>query len=111
VSPHEQEVRQRINTLVEAVQDDHLRSQQLFNYVWTMICVRRGLMRVVREVRSHDGTQVVLEEVRTGRNRLVSRPRELDGEIEGLAVQALAKILGDIRVSPRAELSRDNRPA
>src|SRR5579859_3567135 len=49
LNEHELEVRQRIETLVESVKDDQARSQQLFHYVWTMICVHRGLMRVVRE--------------------------------------------------------------
>lgn len=100
MNQHELEVRQRIETLVESVKDDQARSQQLFHYVWTMICVHRGLMRVVREVRSNGGTQLVLEEVKTGRHRLVSRPVELDHEVEGLAVQALTKILGEIDVAP-----------
>lgn len=100
LNQHEREVRQRIETLVESVKDDQARSQQLFHYVWTMICVHRGLMRVVREVRSREGIQLVLEEVKTGRHRLVSKPVELDHEVEGLAVQALTKILGDINVAP-----------
>ena len=100
LNQHELEVRQRIETLVESVKDDQARSQQLFHYVWTMICVHRGLMRVVREVRSREGIQLVLEEVKTGRHRLVSRPVELDREVEGLAVQALTKILGEIDVAP-----------
>jgi hypothetical protein len=98
---HELEMRQRIETLVESVRDDQTRSRQLFHYVWTMICVHRGLMRVVREVRTREGIQLVLEEVKTGQHRLVSRPVELDREVEGLAVQALTKILGDINVAPR----------
>ncbi|HEX6507365.1 MAG TPA: hypothetical protein VF221_07015, partial [Chloroflexota bacterium] len=71
---HEREIRQRIVQLVESVKDDQHRSQELFHYVWTMICVRRGLMRVVREVRTCDGTQLVLEEIKTGRHRMVPRP-------------------------------------
>jgi hypothetical protein len=38
---------------------------------------------------------VVLEEVQTGRRRLVSRPEELDTEMEALAIQALSSILSD----------------
>lgn len=90
------EIRQRINSLVDSVKDDRARSQELFQYVWTMMCVRRGLLRVVREVHGHHGTQLLLEEVRSGQHRLVSRPREIDTEIEGLAVQALARILGEL---------------
>jgi hypothetical protein len=55
-------------------------------------------MRVVREVPVSGSVQLVLEEVCTGRHRVVSRPMELDPQIEGLAVQALARILGEIRV-------------
>jgi hypothetical protein len=101
LNQHELDVRQRIETLVESVKDDQVRSRQLFHYVWTMICVHRGLMRVVREIRTREGIQLVLEEVKTGQHRLVSRPVELDHEVEGLAVQALTKILGDINVAPR----------
>lgn len=86
-------IRHRIASLVESVKDDRTRSNQLFQYVWSMMCVRRGLMRVVREVRTGGGLQLVLEEVKTGQRRLISRPDELDAEIEGLAVQALARIL------------------
>jgi hypothetical protein len=99
LNAQEVEVRRRIATLVESVKDDRARSNELFQYVWTMICVRRGLMRVVRELHTHTGVQIVLEEVRTGQHRIVSRPRELDDEIEGLAVQALAHILGEITLA------------
>ena len=88
------EMRKRIEDLVESVRDDQTRSHQLFQYVWSMMCVRRGLMRVLREVTTIDGrVQLLLEEVKTGQRRLVSRPEELDLEIEGLAVQALARML------------------
>jgi hypothetical protein len=96
LSVDEVDIRQRINTLVDSVKGDRARSQELFQYVWTMMCVRRGLLRVVREVRAHHGTQLVVEEVRSGRHHLVSRPHEIDSEIEGLAVQALARILGEL---------------
>ncbi|GAC1444635.1 MAG: hypothetical protein NVSMB52_04150 [Chloroflexota bacterium] len=99
MSSSEVEIRHRIGAFVESIQDDQRRSHDLFNYIWAMICVRRGLLRVVREIRTHDGIQVVLEEVRTGRNRVVSRPFELDSDVEGLAVQALARILGEIKVA------------
>ena len=89
----EREVRRRIETLVESVRDDRTRSNQLFHYVWTMMCVRRGLLRIVREVQSNGSQQILLEEVSTGQRRLVVRPQELDSEIEGLAVQALARML------------------
>jgi hypothetical protein len=93
-------MRRRIAALVESVEDDQVRSRELFHYVWTMICVRRGLLRVVREVSLVGKVQVVLEEVKTGRQRLVSKPKEMDNEIEGLAVQALTRILGEIRLKP-----------
>jgi hypothetical protein len=93
-------MRLRIAALVESVEDDQVRSRELFHYVWTMICVRRGLLRVVREVSLVGKVQVVLEEVKTGRQRLVSKPKEMDNEIEGLAVQALTRILGEIRLKP-----------
>src|SRR5947209_4281310 len=92
------EIRQRIASFVESIQNDQHRSRELFHYVWAMICVRRGLMRVVREINMQDGTQLVLEEVRTGRHRFVPRPRGLDSEVEGLAVQALARIRSEIPV-------------
>lgn len=88
------EVRRRIASLVESVQDDRLRSHQLFQYVWTMVCVRRGLMSIVREVNANGSIHLVVEEVRSGKRRLVPRPPELDPEVEALAVRALARILG-----------------
>jgi hypothetical protein len=97
----DREVRSRIQLLVESVKDDPVRSSELFQYVWTMICVRRGLMRVVREIRTRDGSQIVLEEVKTGHHRLIARPPELDTEVEGLAVQALTRILGELPVLRR----------
>ncbi len=99
MTPHEAEIRHRIAALVESVQDDHLRSQELFNYVWTMMCVKRGLLRVVREEGAGLRPLIILEEARTGRQRVVSRPRDLDPDLEGLAVQALARILGTIKLA------------
>jgi hypothetical protein len=98
VTRDEIEIRRRIASLVESVQDDQDRSQELIQYVWTMMCVQRGLLRIVKR---DDGGHVrlLLEEVHTGRQRLVTRPAELDDEIEGLAVQALASILGSIKVA------------
>lgn len=92
----EVDTRRRIATLVESVKGDRRRSQELFHYVWTMICVRRGLLRVVGEADVNGTQELFLEEVRTGAHRTVPRPSELDGDLEGLAVQALARILGDI---------------
>lgn len=59
------------------------------------MCVKQGLLRVVGE--DSDGGQLILEEVRTGRCRRVLRPGDLDPDLEGLAVQALARILNTIR--------------
>lgn len=92
-------MRRRITELVDSVRDDRTRSNELFHYLWTMMCVRRGLLRVVREIHSSGTTQLVLEEVRTGQQRMVTRPREIDSDLEGLAVQALARILGEIQVA------------
>jgi hypothetical protein len=89
----------RISEFVESVRNDRDRSNELFHYVWTMICVRRGLMRVVRETRVSGRVQIVLEEARTGRNRVVYRPSELDPEIEDLAIDALARMLGQDRLA------------
>jgi hypothetical protein len=97
VNADELAVRRRIDMLVESVRGDRTRSKQLFDYVWTMLCVQRGLLRIVREVETNGATQLVLEEVKTGQRRLVSRPLELDAEIEGIAVQALTRILDDGR--------------
>jgi hypothetical protein len=96
---YEAEVRRRIANLVESVEGDQRRTRDLFHYVWTMMCVRRGLLRIVRELPSARGTRIVLEEVRTGRTRLVLRPAEIDPELEGLAIQALARILGEIKIA------------
>ena len=93
------EIRRRITSLVESVQDDPDRSQELVHYVWTMMCLERGLLRVVRREQSNGLVRLVLEEVHTGRHRLVTRPMDLDDEIESLAVQALARILGLIKVA------------
>lgn len=95
VTPDELELKGKISALVESVKGDRVRSNQLFQYIWTMMCVRRGLMRVVREFDTSGTRQLVLEEVRTGQHRLVARPRELDRDLEGLAVQALARILSE----------------
>jgi hypothetical protein len=99
VTRHEIEIRGRIAALVASVQDDQERSNELFQYVWTMMCVDRGLLRIARREGSGDHVRLVLEEVHTGRHRLVVRPRDLDDEIETLAVQALARILGLIKVA------------
>jgi len=92
-------MRRRIATLVESVDGDQYRARELFHYVWTMMCVRRGLLRVVREDSSGGRTKILVEEVRSGQNRVVPRPVDLDPELEGLAVQALARILGEIKIA------------
>lgn len=99
VTGHELEIRRRIASLVESVQDDQNRSHELFQYVWTVMCVERGLLREVRREEAGGHTRLVLEEIHTGRHRLVTRPADLDDEIESLAVRALARILGLIKVA------------
>jgi hypothetical protein len=84
---------ERIGLMVEALKGDQSRSSDLFQYLWSMMCVRRGLLRVVREVPSRDGTQLILEEVATGNHRFVARPPQLEPELETLAVQALSRML------------------
>ena len=64
-------VQERIALLVSRIQDDRARSSELFNYTWTMLCVRRGLMRVVRETWVADTKQLVVEETRSGRQHIV----------------------------------------
>jgi hypothetical protein len=91
------EIEQKINLLVESVKDDRVRANQLFQYVWSMICVRRGLLRVVRVTGNGEGYRLLLEEVQSGRQRVVIRPAGLDSDIEGLAIQALTRILSDVR--------------
>lgn len=93
VKPAERQVLDRIHLLVDSVRDDPTQSSELFQYVWAMVCVREGLMRVVRETETRGGCQVVLEERATGNHRIVARPACLDLEVEGLAVQALSHIL------------------
>ena len=89
----EVEIRRKIGDLLESVQHDRSKTQQFFQYLWTMMCVRRGLLRIVREVPSNGTIQFELEEVQTGQSRLVTRPADLDEELEGLAVQALGRML------------------
>jgi hypothetical protein len=99
VQPTELEIRRRIGQLVESVEHDQARSQELFHYVWTMMCVRQGLLRLTREETVHGRERLVLEEVRTGRQRVVLRPVGLDRDIESLAIQALARIMGVMKVA------------
>jgi hypothetical protein len=96
LTPDDTELYHRIALLIESVKDDRLRTNQLFRYIWTLICVRRGLMRVVRVVQGAESRQLVVEELQTGRMRIVACPSGLDAEVEGLAVQALARILSDV---------------
>jgi hypothetical protein len=99
------ELRYRIGLLIESVKDDRARTNQLFQYVWTLICVRRGLMRLVRIVHGEGSRQLIVEEVQTGRLRIVGCPPGLDPDIEGLAVQALARILSDVKPWDRRQAS------
>lgn len=99
MSEYEYALRARIASLVESVQDDQQQSQELFQYVWSMMCVRRGLLRIVREHPTDSGEGVLLEEVRTGSVRRVNRPREMDPDLEDLAVDALSRILAEVRLA------------
>lgn len=87
------QIRERIAQLLESVEGDVARSDQLFQYVWSMVCVQHGLLRIVREVDSDDTIQIVLEEVKTGNTRIVAKPRGIDDDVEVLAVRALDGIL------------------
>jgi hypothetical protein len=95
----EHDLRGRISHLLQSIEDDTSRSNEVFHYLWIMTCVRRGLMRVVREFSTLEARHVVLEEIRNGRQRLVAKPVGLDPEIETLAVEALARILGEIKLA------------
>lgn len=87
------DLQHQIATVVEHAQEDPRRAHDLFNYAWTMVCVQRGLMRVVREIPVSGACQVVVEEIRSGRQRLVVKPLGLEGDVERLAVEAMARIL------------------
>jgi hypothetical protein len=97
LSRDDTELQHHIAQLIESVKDDRIQTNQLFQYVWTLMCVRRGLMRVLRVVQGEGARQLVVEEIHTGRLRIVARPPGLDAEVEGLAVQALARILSDVK--------------
>lgn len=86
-------LRARIASVVQGAEGDRTRTQDLFQYAWTMVCVQRGLMRVVREMTANDSSQLVVEEVRSGRLRMVAKPQGLDADVERLAVEAMATIL------------------
>lgn len=86
-------IRGRIARVVEQAQGEPRHAHDLFNYTWTMVCVQRGLLRIVREVPATHPCQIVVEEVRSGRYRLVAKPPGLDGDVEQLAVEAMSRIL------------------
>lgn len=90
------DIHRRITALVESLRDDREQSGELFNYVWTMMCVRRELMTVVGEIRSGSRSKIIVEDGK-GNRRSVIRPLGLDGEVESLAVQALDHILATAR--------------
>lgn len=83
----------RIASVVEQAQVDPRDAHDLFNYAWAMVCVQQGLLRIVRELPATNPRQVLVEEVRSGRHRLVAKPAGLDGDVELLAVKAMARIL------------------
>lgn len=93
LNEYSSDIKQRITDVVESAKEDGGRSAEFFGYVWTMMCVKRGLMRVIDEIPDGSTMQLLVEEVRTGHHRLVARPRGVDRDIEGLAVQALDRIL------------------
>ena len=86
------QIQARIGLMVEAMKDDPSMSTELFQYLWSMLCVRRGLLRVVREVASRDGFNSCSRNV-TGNRRFVARPAHLEPEPGGAAVQALASMV------------------
>jgi hypothetical protein len=92
VSDQENDARRKIDGLLQSVQDDRARSNSLFQYLWTVMCIDRGLLRVVEE-RSQGGEFLIVEEAGTGRRRRVARPCQLDAYTEGLAVQALSRLI------------------
>lgn len=87
------QIRERMALLLESVAGDVARSDQLFQYVWSMVCVQHGLLRIVRKVDLDDTMQIVLEEVKTGNTRVVAKPHGIDDDVEVLAVRALDGIL------------------
>jgi len=96
LNQEELDIRRRIGALVESLRDDREQSGELFEYVWTMMCVRRGLMTVVGEIRSGSRTKIIVEDGE-GNRRSVVRPIGMDGDVESLAVQALDHILATTR--------------
>jgi hypothetical protein len=88
------DLQRRIDDLLESVKGDRRAADELFQYTWTMVCVQRGLMRVVDEMRLEDRPQLVVEEVRSHRQHVVYRPIGIDPDVEKLAVSALARLLG-----------------
>lgn len=92
VSEQENDARRKIDGLLQSVQNDRARSNSLFQYLWTVMCVDRGLLRVVEE-RSQGDEFLIVEEAGTGRRRRVPRPCQLDAYTEGLAVQALSRLI------------------
>lgn len=96
MTEREYAVQARIASLVESVRDDQAQSRELFQYVWAMMCVRQGLLRPVGTLIVDGESRIVLEEVRTGRQRRVLRPRGMDADLEDLAVAALARILAEV---------------
>lgn len=99
MTERDEEIRRRIARLVESVNSDRERSQGLFEYVWTMMCVEQGLLRIVRREEGKECTRLVLQEVQSGRLRVVTRPEQLDDDIEELAVQALARIMRVVKAA------------
>jgi hypothetical protein len=92
----ERDVRRQIATALDGLRLDRDGSKTLFEYVWTIMCIRRGLLIIVDEDRDY----VLVEEQSTGRRRRVARPVALDAQTEGLAVEALSHLI-EVSRSPR----------
>lgn len=93
-------IRGQIASVVDQAQADPRRAHDLFNYTWAMVCVQQGLLRIVREVPAAHSPHIVVEEVRSGRHRLVAKPTGLGGDVEQLAIQAMARILANVPPEP-----------
>ncbi len=90
---HNSSIRVRIAAVVQQAELDARHAHDLFNYTWAMVCVEQGLLRIVKDLPAAGPGQIVVEEVRSGRHRVVTKPLGLDGDVERLAVGAMARIL------------------
>lgn len=86
------DLRRRIAWVLDSAHQSRHGSHQLFDYLWSMICVESGLLKVVGSDQGIAGS-VILEEARSGNQRVIRRPHGLDPEVENLGIQALRRIL------------------